>query len=122
MDILGVGALGLVALEWLALGWLSGVGWPSQQHVFWAPRWALRLLVGAFLVALAQLVLASMGVGIGSIPLVLVVAAIGGTGLRVAWSKTRAAITAQYPASVRATSATGSRRRMPISSSRMKIG
>jgi hypothetical protein len=89
VDILGVAALGLVAIEWLAMGWLSGVGWPSQQHVFWAPRWALRLLVGAFLVALAQLVLASIGLGIGSIPLVLVVAAIGGTGLRVARSKTR---------------------------------
>ena len=55
MDILGVAALGLVAIEWLALGWLSGIGWPSQQHVFWAPRWALRLLVGAFLIALAQI-------------------------------------------------------------------
>jgi len=83
VDIFGVGALGLVAIEWLGLGWLSGVDWPAEQHAFWAPRWALRLLVGGFLIALAQLVLASMGLGINIIPLVLAVAAIMALGLRV---------------------------------------
>jgi len=85
MDILGVGALGLVAIEWLALGWLSGVAWPTEQAVFWAPRWALRVLVGGFLVALAQLALAWIGLGIGSIPIVLAVAAVGAAGLRGAF-------------------------------------
>lgn len=87
MDILGVGALGLVAIEWLALGRLSGVDWPSEQTeragAFWAPRWALWLLVGSVLVAVAQLILASVGLGIGSIPLVLGLAAVGAAGLRI---------------------------------------
>jgi hypothetical protein len=83
MDLLGIGALGLVTIEWLALGWLSGVGWPRhEQPAFWAPRWAMRLLVGSFLVALAQLVLASIGVGIANIPLVLAAAAVGASALR----------------------------------------
>src|SRR5438552_2862741 len=30
MDLAGLGALGLVAAEWLALGWLSGVAFPTQ--------------------------------------------------------------------------------------------
>jgi len=53
-------ALGLVAAEWLALGTLSGVEWPttSFQPAFWAPRWALPLLVRPILTAVAQLVLA----------------------------------------------------------------
>jgi hypothetical protein len=82
VDVRGVGALGLVAIECLALGWLSGVDWPSEQPRFWAPRWALRLLVGAFLVAFAQLVLAFIGLGIGAIPLVLGLAALAAAGLR----------------------------------------
>jgi hypothetical protein len=89
MDLLGVGALGLVAIEWMALGWLSGVDWPAEQSVFWAPRWALRLLVGSFLVALAQLVLAFIGLGIGSVPLVLASAALGAAALGVARLLTR---------------------------------
>src|SRR4030081_1270228 len=83
MDLLGVGALGLVAIEWLALGWLSGVDWPAEQPVFWAPRWAVRLLVGSLLVAVAQLLSASIGLGINVIPLVLTLAAIIALGLRV---------------------------------------
>src|SRR5712692_315105 len=82
MDLLGVGAVGLVAIEWLALGWLSGVDWPATPPAFWAARWALRLLVGSFLVALAQLVLASVGLGVASIPGVLAAAAVGAGGLR----------------------------------------
>jgi hypothetical protein len=87
MDLLGVGALGLVAIEWLALGWLSGVDWPTPKPVFWAARWALRLLVGSFLSGLAQLILAAIGLGIGSIPIVLAVAAVAAAGLRVVRAK-----------------------------------
>jgi hypothetical protein len=83
MDLLGVGALGLVAIEWLALGWLSGIDWPPELPAFWAPRWAIRLLVGSCLVGLAQLVLASIGLGIASIPLVLATAAVGAGALRL---------------------------------------
>ncbi|MCA1646471.1 MAG: hypothetical protein LC797_13780 [Chloroflexi bacterium] len=89
MNLLGVGALGVVAIEWLALGWLSGVEWPREQPVFWAPRWALRLLVGCFLVALAQLTLASIGLGIASIPGVLATAAIAAVVLRVVHARSR---------------------------------
>ncbi len=77
MDPLGLGALGLVTAEWLAVGWLSSVEWPASPPAFWAPRWALRGLVGAGLVAVAQLALALVGVGFASLPLVLVVAAVG---------------------------------------------
>src|SRR5438477_3269504 len=88
MDLLGIGAVGLVAIEWLALGWLSGIDWPAEMSAFWAPRWAMRLLTGSVLVALAQLILASIGVGFGTIPLVLAVAAIGAIGLRVICGRT----------------------------------
>jgi hypothetical protein len=85
VDLLGLGALAQVAAEWLALGTLSGVDWPSAPGgaTFWAARWALRLLVGAVLVAFGQLVLALIGVGFGSIPLVLIVAAVLAGALRV---------------------------------------
>jgi Glycosyltransferase family 87 len=85
MDVLGPGALGAVAAEWLVLGWLSGVGWPrlpSSGVTFWAPRWALRLLVGSVLTALAQLVLAMIGPGFATIPLVLASASVGAVALR----------------------------------------
>src|ERR1700712_3825071 len=75
IEPLGLAALGLVTAEWLALGMLSGVGWGAGEAGFWAARWALRLLVGAVLVAVAQLGLALAGVGFGSIPLVLIGAA-----------------------------------------------
>jgi len=85
--ILGPAALALVSLEWFALGWLSGISFPEAP----APRAlartatsALRLLVGAFMVGLAQLVLAQTGIGFGSVPLVLLLAAAGALGLRVA--------------------------------------
>jgi len=114
MDPLGLAALGLVALDWLALGWLSGLAWPAPSppgrvslpgHVspsgpsalprpdgqVAAPRaaamaatWALRLLVGAFLVAYAQLLLALAGVGFGTTALVLLAAAVLALGLRLA--------------------------------------
>src|SRR5438105_14441353 len=71
MDLL---ALGLVAVEWLAVGYLSGVSWPGPA--FWAPRWSLWLLSGAFLVGLSQLLLAVVGIGFGSVPLVLALAAV----------------------------------------------
>ena len=89
MDLLGVGALGLVAVEWLALGWLSGVDWPRERAAFWAPRWSLRLLVGSFLVGLVQLALASIGVGFANIALVLGVATIAAGALRLTREKTR---------------------------------
>src|SRR6266851_7261065 len=89
MDPLDVGAVGLVAIEWLALGWLSGVDWPAEQPVFWAPRWALRLLVGSVLVTVAQLVLAEIGLGIGSIAVVLGIAAVGAGGLRTLYRNGR---------------------------------
>src|SRR5438105_8670459 len=89
MDLLGVGALGVVAVEWLALGWLSGVDWPRERAAFWAPRWSLRLLVGSFLVGLVQLALASIGVGFANIPLVLGVAMIAAGALRLTREKTR---------------------------------
>ncbi len=82
VDLLGVGALGVVAIEWLVLGWLSGLDWRPAQLAFWAPRWALRLLVGSCLVSLAQLVLASIGLGIANIPVVLVAAGVGAAALR----------------------------------------
>ena len=77
MDLAGLGALGLVAAEWLALGWLSGVAFPTQTRAAsWAGQpqvasragqphvvsragqpqvvsWALRLLVGAPLVGVS---------------------------------------------------------------------
>jgi len=87
VDWLGLGALCLVAAEWLLLGWLSGVGWPSSSASpggsFWAARWALRLLVGSVLTACAQLMLAAVGPGFAAIPLVLVMAALGAVALRL---------------------------------------
>src|SRR5918912_349053 len=102
MDLLGLAALGLVAADWLALGWLSGIAWPHTPETgasasFWAPRWALRLLVGAFLVALAQLALALAGIGFETTALVLVAAAVPALGLRLlARSATRAARPASH--------------------------
>ena len=86
MDGLGLGALGLVAAEWLLLGWLSGVDWPPSANSgapFWAARWALRLLVGSLLTGLAQLVLALLGLGFANIPLVLASASVGAVALRL---------------------------------------
>ena len=80
MDLAGLGALGLVALEWLALGWLSGVAFPGPPS---AVNWALRLLVGGVLVSLAQLGLALVGIGFASLAPVLALAAVGAGGLRV---------------------------------------
>jgi hypothetical protein len=82
MDLLGLGALGLVTAEWLALGALSGIDWPGGPSPFWAPRWALWLLVGAVLLAATQLVLALIGVGFGTIPVVLVSAALVAFAIR----------------------------------------
>lgn len=82
MDVLGAIALVEVTAEWLALGRLSGIGWPGPS--FWAARWALYLLVGAFLVGLAQLLLALVGVGFGNIPITLIVALAGALTMRVA--------------------------------------
>ena len=82
LDALWVLALVGVAAEWLALGWLSGVGWPGGAA--WGARWALRLLVGAFLIGLTQLLLALVGVGFASVPQVLFVAAVFAGALRLA--------------------------------------
>jgi hypothetical protein len=83
MDLLGPGAVGLVAAEWLALGTLSGVDWPGPHPPLWAARAGLRVLVGGALIGIAQLVLAACGVGFGSIPLVLLAAALGAGALRL---------------------------------------
>jgi hypothetical protein len=85
VDLPGLGALVEVAAEWLALGTLGGIDWPSAPGgpTFWAARWALRLLAGAVLIAFAQLALALIGLGFGSIPLVLIVAAVFAGGLRI---------------------------------------
>jgi hypothetical protein len=83
--LLDLAALVLVSLEWLGLGWLSGVSFPeapAPRHLRQVANAAVRLLVGAFLVAVAQLLLAQTGIGFGSIPLVLVLAAVGALGLR----------------------------------------
>src|SRR5205085_3590859 len=81
IDAWGAAALGLVCLEWLGLGWLSGLSLPGPPL---PGTWALRLLVGACVVGAAQLVLALAGVGFASIPLVLMVAAGGAAILRLA--------------------------------------
>jgi hypothetical protein len=81
MELVGLSTWALVAAEWLAVGCLSGLSWPGDA--FWAPRWALWLLSGAFLIGLAQLLLALVGIGFGSVPLVLVVAAIAALVVRV---------------------------------------
>src|SRR5205823_11985979 len=81
IDAWGAVALGLVCLEWLGLGRLGGLSLPGRPL---AGTWALRLLVGACVVAVAELVLALVGVGFASIPLVLMVAASGAAILRLA--------------------------------------
>ncbi len=87
VDLVGVGALALVSVEWLALGWLSGVRF-SQQLGCLPPltaavaSGALRVLIGAGLVGLAQLVLALLGVGFGAVPAVLAIAALLALALR----------------------------------------
>ena len=63
MDGLGLAALAAVSAEWLVVGWVSGVGWPATGGDWWAPRWGLRLLVGAVLIACAQLLLALTSLG-----------------------------------------------------------
>src|SRR5437764_395987 len=69
VDLPGAGALALVTLEWVGLGWLSGVRFPSPGGA--AASWALRVLVGGCLVAAAQLLLALIGPGFANIPLTL---------------------------------------------------
>jgi hypothetical protein len=87
MDVLGLAALCVVAAEWLGLGWLSGIDWPqsssSAEGIFWAPRWALRLLVGSCLTGFGQLVLATIGPGFANIPLVVGSAAVAAGALRL---------------------------------------
>jgi hypothetical protein len=87
-DLLGIGALALLAAEWLALGWLSRISFPNaagqNQWSEQAAVWALRLLVGAFLVALAQLLLALSGAGFARLPAVLLLAAAGALTTRLA--------------------------------------
>jgi hypothetical protein len=73
----------LVAAGWFALGWLSGIDWPISAQAFWAPRWALRLLVGAVLVATALLVLALLGVGFSLVPVGLAAAALLAAAIRL---------------------------------------
>jgi hypothetical protein len=107
LDLLGIGALALVAAEWLALGWLSGISFPSAAsagsagHTQWSEQaavWALRLLVGGFLVALAQLVLALVGVGFALIPAVLLLAAAGALAVRLALRSAPAQVCSPRPA------------------------
>jgi hypothetical protein len=81
IDLAGLGALALVAAEWLAVGRLSGLAWPGAT--FWAPRWSLYLLSGAFLVGLAELLLAVLGVGFSNVAVVLVSAAVAAALVRL---------------------------------------
>ncbi|HEY1298193.1 MAG TPA: hypothetical protein VGJ60_34370 [Chloroflexota bacterium] len=83
VDLFGVGALGVVSLEWLALGWLSGLRFPRGGRGAEAPSWAMRVLVGASLLAMAQLVLALAGFGFSWIPAPLLVATLGAVALRI---------------------------------------
>jgi hypothetical protein len=83
VDAVGLGALVLVSLEWLALGWLSAVRFPQNSRAVVVANAAMRVLVGAGLVAFAQLGLALAGLGISSIPLVVLVAAVFASALRL---------------------------------------
>lgn len=86
VDPLGMAALAAVAVEWLALGWLTGVRFPlladAPSTLQRAADWSLRLLIGAFLVSLAQLVLALFGMGFSFVPGVLLLAAAAGVAIR----------------------------------------
>jgi hypothetical protein len=84
VDLAGLGALVLVSGEWLALGWLSGLRFPQTDRHGEFANWALWVLVGAGLVALAQLALAAVGLGFSQIASVLVLAMLGAVGLRYA--------------------------------------
>ena len=81
IDLQGLAALGMTSLEWLVLGWLSGVTFPQPGAP--AANLALRVLVGASLVAMTQLLLTLVGLGFGSIALVLVIAGIVATAIRL---------------------------------------
>src|ERR1051326_5232883 len=83
VDAAGLGAVCLVAGEFLALGWLSGISFPPSAHAHVA-TWAARLLVGALLVGAAQLLLAAFGLGFRFIPVVLAGGAGGAPSLRPA--------------------------------------
>lgn len=80
--MIGAAALAAVCLEWLCLGWLSGVRFPQAGRAAARASWALRLLAGAWLVAAAQLLLALVGLGFGLVPLVLGLAAVGAVLIR----------------------------------------
>jgi hypothetical protein len=89
MDLLGLASVGLLAAEWMALGWLSAVEWPAECSAFWAARWALRLLVGSALFSLSQLGLAFVGIGFSNVLLVLVLAAGAAGALRAIGPRTK---------------------------------
>jgi hypothetical protein len=89
VDLVGLGALVLVSAEWLALGWLSGVHFPQTDRRGAFANGALWVLVGASLVALAQLALAVVGLGFSLIPVVLLLAMLGAVGLRWAGRSSR---------------------------------
>jgi hypothetical protein len=82
MDLYGVGALCLVTAEWAGLGWVSGIRWSARSAAPFAPRWALRVMVGAFVLVLAELLLALVGVPFASIAITLVVAALLALAIR----------------------------------------
>ncbi|HEX8969568.1 MAG TPA: hypothetical protein VF937_16915 [Chloroflexota bacterium] len=91
-DAAGLGALALTTAEWLALGWLSGLGFPQPGKAAAVASWTLRLLVGACVLAVGQLGLALVGPGFGSAPLVLGLAGLCALGLRLALSGGRLAL------------------------------
>jgi hypothetical protein len=80
VDLPGLLSLGLVALEWLAVGWLSGVSWPTPAP--WGPRWALRAIVGAAFVGFSLSLLGVVGVSFAWAPLPLAVAAFAASVVR----------------------------------------
>ena len=73
----------------VGVGWLSDVRFPYAERGGAGANWALRLLIGASLVAFAQLALAVADLGFSLIPAVLLVAVLGAIGLRFAQSSTR---------------------------------
>jgi hypothetical protein len=82
VDLVGIGALALVSVEWLALGWLSGLEFGGRAPDSALANCALRVLVGASLVAFAQLLMALLGFGFSAVPAVLAVAAAAAIVLR----------------------------------------
>jgi hypothetical protein len=94
VDLIGIGALALVSIEWLALGWLGGVRFVDDDApAAVAANSGLFVLVGGGLVAGAQLLLALVGFGFSAPPAVLALGAFGAIALRATQRPSGAACT-----------------------------